>query len=203
MLALSADVIATHVVRAALTLRWRSGAALAAQISNGRKPCCSAARRSKRPMKLKTLILLLASAMAGIAHAHPASAEVPQGVWLVNGEAAVQIFECNSLLCGRIRWLQAPRDPQGQLKRDTRNPDPALRQRELCGLTVIRDLRSSGPNHWNDGWFYNPDSGKTYNIKMELTSSDALVARFYLGTSLVGETKTLSRVVQGTSEGWC
>lgn len=154
-------------------------------------------------MNLKTLIVLLASTTAGVAHAQSASAEAPQGVWLVNGEAAVQIFACDSLLCGRIRWLQAPRDSQGQLKRDMRNPDPALRQRELCGLTVIRDLRSSGPNHWNDGWFYNPDSGKTYNVKMELTASDALVARFYLGTSLVGETKTLSRVVQGTSEGWC
>jgi uncharacterized protein (DUF2147 family) len=154
-------------------------------------------------MKLKSLVFLFASTMAGIANAHTASAEAPEGVWLINGEAAVQIFDCNTLLCGRILWLQAPRDAQGQLKRDRKNPDPALRQRELCGLTVIRDLRSSGPNHWNDGWFYYPDSGKTYNIKVELTSSDALVARFYQGTSLVGETKTLRRVLHGTSEGWC
>lgn len=154
-------------------------------------------------MKLKCLALLLASTMAGIAHAHTSSAEVAEGVWLVDGEAAVQIFDCNSLLCGRLLWLQTPRDAQGQLKRDKRNPDPALRQRPLCGLTVIRDLRSSGPNHWDDGWFYYPDSGRTYNIKMELTSSDALVARFYLGASFLGETKTLTRVVPGTSEGWC
>jgi uncharacterized protein (DUF2147 family) len=154
-------------------------------------------------MKLKSLVLLLISTMAGIANAHIASAEVPDGVWLIKGEAAVQIFECNSLLCGRILWLQAPHDSQGQLKRDKRNPDPALRQRELCGLTVIRDLRSTGPNQWDDGRFYYPDSGKTYDVKMELTSSDALVARFYLGTSLVGETKTLSRVLHGTSAGWC
>lgn len=154
-------------------------------------------------MKLKSLALLLAATMAGIAQAHAASAEVPEGVWLVDGEAAVQLFDCNSLLCGRILWLQAPRDSQGQFKRDKRNPDPALRQRQLCGLTVIRDLRSSSPNHWDDGWFYYPDSGRTYNIKMELTSAGALVARFYLGTSLIGETKTLRRVVPGTSEGWC
>jgi uncharacterized protein (DUF2147 family) len=132
-----------------------------------------------------------------------ASGEVPQGVWLIKGHAAVQIFDCNGLLCGRLLWLKAPHDSQGQLKRDKRNPDSALRQRELCGLTVIWDLRSTGPNHWDDGRFYYPDSGKTYNIKMELTSSDALVARFYQGISLVGETKTLSRVLHGTSEGWC
>jgi uncharacterized protein (DUF2147 family) len=154
-------------------------------------------------MKFKSLVLLLISTMAGIAHTHTASAEVPEGVWLIKGEAAVQIFDCNGLLCGRILWLQAPHDSQGQLKRDKRNPDSALRQRELCGLTVIRGLRSTGPNHWDDGWFYYPDSGQTYNVKMELTSSDALVARFYLGASVLGETKTLSRVLHGTSEGWC
>jgi uncharacterized protein (DUF2147 family) len=154
-------------------------------------------------MKLKGLVLLLASTMAGTVDARMASAEVLEGVWLVNGEAAVQIFECNTLLCGRIRWLQAPRDSEGQLKRDMRNPDPALRERELCGLTIMRDLRSTGPNHWDDGWLYNPASGKTYNIKVELTSPDTLAARLYLGTSFVGETKTLKRVVQGTSEGWC
>ena len=154
-------------------------------------------------MRLKGLVLLLMSTMAGIANAHMASAQVPEGVWLIREEAAVQIFDCNGLLCGRILWLQTPHDPQGQLKRDKRNPDPALRQRELCGLTLIWDLRSTGPNHWDDGWFYYPDTGKTYNIKMELTSADALVARFYQGTSFVGETKTLSRALHGTSEGWC
>lgn len=154
-------------------------------------------------MQFRCLVFLLTSIMAGIAHPHTASAEVPKGIWLIKGEAAVQIFECNSLLCGRILWLEAPRDSQGQLKRDKRNPDSALRQRELCGLTVIWGLRSTGLNHWDDGWFYYPESGQTYSVKMELTSSDALVARFYLGTSFVGETKTLRRVVHGTSEGWC
>jgi uncharacterized protein (DUF2147 family) len=154
-------------------------------------------------MKLGKLALLLAAAIAGVAHAHLASAEVPQGVWLIAGEAAVQIFDCNGLLCGRILWLQTARDSEGQPKRDKRNPDPALRQRELCGMTLIWGLHQSGPNRWDDGWFYYPGSGKTYNVKMELTGSDALVARFYRGVSLVGETKTLTRVQHGTSKGWC
>lgn len=154
-------------------------------------------------MKPGNLVLLLAAIMGGIAAARVASAEGPQGVWLIDGEAAVQIFDCNGQMCGRLLWLQAPHDPQGQPKRDKRNPDPALRQRELCGLTIIWDLRSAGNNHWNDGWLYYPVSGKTYSIKAKLTSSDALVARFYQGNSIVGETKTLTRVRHGTSAGWC
>ena len=64
-------------------------------------------------------------------------AEIPEDVWLIDGKVAVQIYDCDGLLCGRILWLQTPRDPQGVLDRDKNNPNPALRQRGLCGLTVL------------------------------------------------------------------
>jgi uncharacterized protein (DUF2147 family) len=133
----------------------------------------------------------------------PARAAVPEGVWLIDGKAAVQIFDCSGLLCGRILWLQTPRDPQGQLNRDRNNPDPALRQRRLCGLTILWNLRSTGPDRWGGGWFYSPHDGKTYSVSAELRSADLLVARIYLGIPLFGETKTLLRVPHGTSKGWC
>lgn len=85
--------------------------------------------RAGLPRRLPCAALLLAALVA--------SAAVPGGVWLIDGKAAVQIFDCGGLLCGRILWLQTPRDPQGQLNRDKNNPDPALRQRRLCGLTVL------------------------------------------------------------------
>jgi uncharacterized protein (DUF2147 family) len=152
---------------------------------------------------MKLMVLLFASAMAGIALAPPASAGAPQGVWLIDGEAAVQIFDCEGNLCGRILWLQSPHDPEGKLKRDKKNPDSALRQRELCGMNVIWNLRPTGPDHWDGGRFYNPDSGKTHDLKMGLTASDALEARFYEGASFLGQTKMLSRIPHGTSKGWC
>ena len=154
-------------------------------------------------MKIKALAILFAWAMAGISFAPPASAGTPQGVWLIDGEAAVQLFDCKGLLCGRILFLHAPHNPQGELKRDMKNPDPGLRQRELCGLNVIWGLRPTGPDHWEGGRFYNPDSGKTYDVKMELTASNALEARFYQGASFLGETRTLSRIPHGNSKGWC
>jgi uncharacterized protein (DUF2147 family) len=153
-------------------------------------------------MRLGNLLLLLAATvMAGLADPRTASAEGPQGVWLVDGEAAVEIFNCGGVICGRLLWLQAPHDAEGQPKRDNKNPDPALRQRQLCGLTIMWDLHSAGPNQWDGGWLYYPKSGQTYNVKAELTSSGTLIARFYQGSSIVGETKTLTRVRHGPSEG--
>ena len=78
-------------------------------------------------MKLK--VLLFASAMAGIALAPMASAGgAPQGVWLIDGEAAVQIFDCTGMLCGRILWLQSPHDPEG-------SKGSPLRKTSMCYST--------------------------------------------------------------------
>jgi uncharacterized protein (DUF2147 family) len=132
-----------------------------------------------------------------------ASAGIPQGVWLIDNEVAVQVFDCSNLLCGRVLWLSIPRDPQGRLVLDKKNPDPALRQRPLCGLTIFWGLRPAGPDRWTDGWFYNPDDGQTYNISAELKSADTIEARVYSGDPLYGQTKMLYRVPHGTSNGWC
>jgi uncharacterized protein (DUF2147 family) len=146
--------------------------------------------------------LLIAMAIALIAPGLMASTGNPEGVWLIDKKAAVQIYGCNGLMCGRILWLQSPRDPEGELSRDKRNRNPALRHRRLCGLTMLWGLRASGPDRWK-GRFYNPEDGKTYHVSAHLKSADILVARIYLGLPAFGKTKVLHRVVHGTSEGWC
>jgi uncharacterized protein (DUF2147 family) len=146
---------------------------------------------------------LLAATLLYAAAPGTAASTDPQGVWLIDSDVAVQIFPCGSEVCGRIVWLGRPRDPAGHLDRDLKNPDPALRQRPLCGLTVFWALQRAGPNQWKGGWFYNPHDGKTYRITAEGQSADTIVARIYLGIPLVGETKTLTRVPRLTSEGWC
>lgn len=148
--------------------------------------------------------VLLIATLTFVVFSYTASwAAVPKGVWLMDARVAVQIYSCADLLCGRILWLQIPRDAQGQLDRDKHNPDPALRQRPLCGLTILWNLHPAGPQRWNGGWFYNPENGKTYNVSAQLKSADRLVARIYVGFPLFGETKTLIRVPHGISKGWC
>lgn len=150
--------------------------------------------------RLVALIAAIALLAPPPALAAPA---VPQGVWLMDGRVAVQIFECELMMCGRIVWLRVPRDAQGLLNRDRNNPEPDLRQRKLCGLTILWGLLPNGPNLWRDGWFYNPDDGKSYRVTAQLKSDDVIVARIYAGIPIFGKTKTLLRVPHDTSEGWC
>jgi uncharacterized protein (DUF2147 family) len=147
--------------------------------------------------------VLLAAALFLLVTPPIALADIPQGDWLLDGRVVVEIFDCGNKMCGRILWLKVPRDPQGQLDRDKNNPIPTLRNRQLCGLTILWNLQSTGPDRWEGGWFYNPDDGITYRVAAQLRSSDTIVARIYLGTPLFGETKTLTRVPHETSAGWC
>jgi uncharacterized protein (DUF2147 family) len=132
-----------------------------------------------------------------------AGADVPQGVWLMPSKAALQIFDCGSVLCGRIVWLQQPRNRFGDLMRDIENPDPALRRRPLCGQTILWGLRPAGPDRWAGGALYNPDDGKTYRVNAELRSANRFVARIYLGVPLLGQNRTLLRVSHLGSDASC
>jgi hypothetical protein len=100
--------------------------------------------------------------------------EAPEGV--IDSNSALQIFDCDGLLCGRVAWLRNFRDRAGQIQRDRYKPDHVLRQRFVCGLTVIWRLHPTDSGNWNDGWFYNPDDGKTYRTAAELRFDDMLGA---------------------------
>jgi len=128
---------------------------------------------------------------------------VPSGIWLMPLKVAVRVFDCSGRLCGQLVWVQKPRDSEGQLLRDPKNPDPTLRWRPACGQTVMWGLQPAGPGRWKNGWLYNADDGKTYRVKAELRSDDMMVARIYYGLPLFGETWTMSRVERLSSEGWC
>jgi uncharacterized protein (DUF2147 family) len=147
---------------------------------------------------------LAAALLLGVAALRPADATaLDRSVCLIDSRVAIQIVDCSGLLCGQIVWLQASVDSGDRVIRDKINPDPLLRQRKLCGLTILWGLHATDLDHWRSGWFYNPDNGTTYRVSAELVTQDLLVARIYLGFPLFGRTKVLHRVPLGTSKGWC
>jgi uncharacterized protein (DUF2147 family) len=135
--------------------------------------------------------------------AGPAFADAPYGVWMIENEVALEILDCNGLLCGRIVYLRIPRDETGQLKREQENPRAGLRPRLMCGMTVLEDLRPAGPDNWDLGRFYDPRDGGRYSIAMKLISRNVIVARIYSGSRLNGQSQTLLRVPRLKSVGWC
>jgi len=130
--------------------------------------------------------------------ATPALAASVDGNWLTEEKnAIVQISPCgNGQLCGRLAWVEIkPADDNPQAT-DGRDPSPELRNRPLCGLTIMWGFRADGTDHWSDGAIYDPQSGKTYRAEMTLRSDATLAVRGYVLVSLLGRSEAWTRFTQ-------
>jgi uncharacterized protein (DUF2147 family) len=153
---------------------------------------------AKQSFRSACAILLLMTVAA-----LPASSAMLGGTWMFSNRVALQFFDCSGLLCGKIVWLLRPDNPAGQPDLDYRNPDPALRQRHLCGLTIIWGMQSNAQDQWSNGSLYDPKDGITYNVTAELTSLSTITARVYRGTPLLGRTEILTRDPPLRPDGRC
>jgi len=144
----------------------------------------SRARRNRgRAWPIAALLLLCAPAAGA---AEPGIA----GLWLTGKrKVAVELSACGDALCGRIVWLARPHRRDGSLKRDRENPDPALRDRPICGMTIIEGLQPDGNGGWEGGEFYYPGHGRTYSMRIE-PRDGALKVRAFLGLDLFGKSET-------------
>jgi uncharacterized protein (DUF2147 family) len=129
------------------------------------------------------------------------------GLWATDpegggGEAHVEITEVDGVYVGTIVWLAEPLgtadDPKqklGQPKTDVENPDPALRDKPVIGLQIVKDFVYKGDGEWHRGTIYDPDNGKTYKSKIRFGETrDVLKVRGFIGISMLGRTTVWTRV---------
>ena len=76
---------------------------------------------------------------------------------------------------------------------DDLNPDPALRDRPLQGITILQGFEYEGDHVWKGGNIYDPNSGKSYKSSMTLVDLNTLKVRGYIGISLFGRSDTWTR----------
>jgi uncharacterized protein (DUF2147 family) len=115
----------------------------------------------------------------------------PSGVWLTQaGDARVQVSRCGGGICGKIVWLRDPIDNNtGQPQLDDKNPNPALAQRPMIGLSIFIGMQPAGPKKWS-GRIYNADDGQTYTAHVTVQNETALDVQGCVGMLCGGETWT-------------
>jgi uncharacterized protein (DUF2147 family) len=105
---------------------------------------------------LPTIGLLLIAARAF-------AADPIAGEWLTPTDGGkVRIGACPDKpeqMCGVVSWLPADK----MNARDTRNPNAALRNRPIVGVTTVSGFKQTAPGKWTGGKLYDPSTGKTYS----------------------------------------
>jgi uncharacterized protein (DUF2147 family) len=122
--------------------------------------------------------LLIALGAAAVATQTSFAAEPgvpPLGTWINHsGKGGIETYMCGKYLCGRVVWLREPLTSSGKPMYDGRNPDPKKRERLICGLTTILNLKPMTDGSWGEGQAYNPEEGKSYDVSVKLASPEEL-----------------------------
>ena len=115
-----------------------------------------------------------------------------------DGDGWIEVILRGEDLIGVIAG--SPNKKKGESpRRDDKNPDPALRDRLLNGMTIMQGFRYVGGNRWTGGKIYDPNSGKTYKGKLTQIDRNTLKLRGYIGISLFGRSATATVVERPTS----
>ncbi len=144
-------------------------------------------------MTRNALFALLFAGLAAMSGAALAADGTVEGRWLTQDQKGViEIGPCGQLVCGRLVWMKPDpvKDADG-LPHDGYNPDPAQRQRPLCGLAILYNFQQTDPGDWQ-GLIYSPEDGQVYHANMHVENG-ALKLRGYLGIPLLGQTQTWTR----------
>ena len=140
-------------------------------------------------MKLKLLIcttLFLCTALFSKAQT---KGDAILGEWLSQEkDGKILVYKQGEKFFGKISWGKSTG------RKDDKNPDPALKTRDLIGSVILKDFVFDGENSWKEGTIYDPNSGKTYSCKMKLDRPTALNIRGYIGLSLFGRTSVWTKV---------
>jgi len=131
-----------------------------------------------------SIAMLAAASLPGRAQ----GANAITGTWLTEkGDARIRITPCGSGICGKVVSLREPIDPEtGKPATDNKNPNPALAQRPIIGLSLFNDMRATGPTSWA-GRIYNADDGQFYVSKVTLQGPTRLHVEGCVGALCGGE----------------
>ena len=152
--------------------------------------------------KVATILICLAAICATFSAKAQSKADAIVGVYLMKtpdtgDESKLQIFRAkNGTYCGKVVWVKNPNNPDGTPRRDTKNPDPKLRNRTADNLPVLFNLQyDADDNEWVDGDLYTPNDGKWFKIKIKgFSSAKLLEVRYYKGVPLLGKNDQWQKV---------
>ena len=129
-------------------------------------------------MRVNTTILMPALMGASLIVAGPAwSASDPRGVWIdEQGRGGVEIKDCGTNLCGHVVWARDEAE-----------------NKKGCGKQIIGDVAPQGSGLWDDGWIYDPDKGRKYDVELKPLDDNRLRVKGYAGTKFFSRSMIWTR----------
>jgi uncharacterized protein (DUF2147 family) len=119
------------------------------------------------------------------------------GFWIsAQKNVIVQIYPDSISFRGKLVWFDDTDDPSKPMhtRQDVNNPVPALRNRLVLGIDVLKGLVFDPKcKCWKDGKIYDVMTGKTWDAGITAESIDRLRVRGYWHFQVFGRSMSFTR----------
>ena len=116
------------------------------------------------------------------------------GVWESEEKnLQIEMFEKDGEFSGRMIYFKCTTEDIMRTQKDIENPDKGLTKRNLLGLTLVTELAYQGDNVWDDGKIYDPNSGRTFEARIQLTGPQSAMVRGYWKFRWIGRSMVFHR----------
>lgn len=150
----------------------------------------------RQPLAIASIMFVAVILPEDAAFAQAAAAREVIGIWETEDRGLkFEMFDAGGSYSGRMIYgRRAVEADNKTFRKDTQNPDPALRNRSLQGIVFLTGFKWDGRNHrWEGGSLYDGTSGRTYSARISLVKG-MMELRGYMGTPMLGRTMKLHRV---------
>ncbi|MEO6521911.1 MAG: DUF2147 domain-containing protein [Mucilaginibacter sp.] len=139
--------------------------------------------------------ILLISKLNSYGQARP-PAELICGKWENKDKTLrIQIYTVKGNFLAKIIWFSDTEGKPMSYWKDKRNPDPALRNRTILGMSILQGLRyDAEENSWEDGKVYDSKHGKTWNASAKIDQKGILKVRGYWHFKFIGKSMYFHRI---------
>ncbi|MDX8338134.1 DUF2147 domain-containing protein [Draconibacterium sp. IB214405] len=136
--------------------------------------------------KLVILFFLGVYTLAGYAQ----KADNIVGVWWNDEKTTkIEVEKQDGKYIGTIVYMIPEKYENGAPPKDDENPDPALRDRSIVGIQILKGFEyDADKEEWKNGTIYDPKSGKTYDCYSWMEGDDLLKLKgFVAGIRMLGK----------------
>lgn len=92
----------------------------------------------------------------------------------------VKIFKHGDGYRAQVTWVDNLKMPDGSLRKDFKNPDPAKRNVQADKIVLIDKVKFN-KDKWDDGKIYDPTNGKTYTVTLYFKDDKTLTVKGSIG----------------------
>jgi uncharacterized protein (DUF2147 family) len=118
------------------------------------------------------------------------------GKWMsAEKNLEVEVYRDHDIFKGKVIWFRDDESKPMDEWTDKHNPDPALRNRKLLGMNILRDMiYRPKSDSWEDGKIYDAKSGHEWDAAAKITETGDLKVTGYWHLKFIGKTMLFHRV---------